>query len=110
MGAKVTAFLIALVVMIFLAVAGFIVLILALNGYSESDATYSFGVYGIFAFLLVFAGACVAGGVAHLLTVREFKPTGTVMISVIVAAVFGFIALFICIIIGIGIAEWFQRS
>jgi len=108
MTAKVIAFLITLVVSVVLAVIGFVVLILALNGYDESDATYSFGTYGIFAFLLVFALAAIAGGIAHLLQAKEFKPAGTVMISVMVAAVAGVVAFFICVVIGVLLAEYFR--
>ena len=108
MTAKVIAFLITLVVSVILAVIGFVVLILALNGYSESDATYSFGAYGIFAFLLVFALAAIAGGVAHVLLAKEFKPATTVMIAVVSAGIFGVVAFFICIVIGVLLAEYFR--
>ncbi len=108
MGAKVAAFLISLVISVILAVVGFVVLILALNGYDESDATYSFGAYGIFAFLLVFALAAIAGGIAHLLLAREFKSASTVMIAVLIAGALGIVAFFICIVIGILLAEYFR--
>lgn len=108
MGAKVAAFLITLVLMVILAVVGFVVLIIALNGYNESDATYSFGAYAIFAFLLVFAFACVAGGVTHLLLAKEFAGKSAAMIGILIGVVVGFIGLFICIVIGILIAEYFR--
>lgn len=108
MTAKVIAFLITLVLSVILAVIGFVVLILALNGYDESDATYSFGAYGIFAFLLVFALAAIAGGIAHFLQAKEFKPAGTVMIAVMIAAALGVIAFFICVVIGVLLAEYFR--
>jgi uncharacterized membrane protein len=96
--------------MVIFAVIGFVLLVLALNGYSESDSTYAFGVYGLFAFLLVFAFACLAGGITHLLLGREFQPKGAAMLAMLISLVIGAIALFICIVIGVGIAEWFQRS
>ena len=108
MGAKVAAFLITLILMVILAVAGFIVLLLALNGYNESDATYSFGAYGIFAFLLVFAFACLAGGITHLLIGREFGSKSAAMIGILGGLAVGIVALFICIIIGIALAEYFR--
>jgi hypothetical protein len=108
MTAKVIAFLITLVVSVILAVIGFVVLVLALNGYSESDATYSFGMYGIFAFLLVFALAAIAGGTAHLLLSREFKPASAVMIAVIASSALGVVAFFICIVLGVLLAEYFR--
>jgi uncharacterized membrane protein len=110
MGAKITAFLITLVLMVIFAVIGFILLVLALNGYSESDSTYAFGAYGILAFLIVFAFACLAGGITHLLLGREFQPKGAAMLAMLISLVVGAVALFICIVIGVGIAEWFQRS
>ena len=108
MGAKVAAFLITLIAMVVLAVAGFIVLLLALNGYSESDSTTSLGVYGIFAFLLVFAFACLAGGVTHVLIGREFGSKSAAMIGILVGLAIGLVALFICIVIGIALAEYFR--
>jgi hypothetical protein len=108
MTSKVIAFLIALLVSVIFAVIGFVVLVLALNGYDESDATYSFGAYGIFAFLLVFALAAIAGGVAHLLQAKEFKPAGTVMIAVITAGALGVVAFFICIVLAVLLAEYFR--
>jgi hypothetical protein len=110
MGSKITAFLITLVLMVVFAVVGFVVLVLALNGYGESASTYAFGVYGLFAFLLVFAFACLAGGITHLLLGREFQPKGAAMLAMLIALVVGVIALFICVVISVGIAEWFQRS
>lgn len=108
MGAKVAAFLITLIAMVILAVVGFVVLILALNGYSESDATWSFASYGILAFLLVFAFACVAGGVTHLLITKEFTSKSAAMLGILIGCVVGFIGLFICIVIGVLIAEYFR--
>jgi uncharacterized membrane protein len=110
MGAKITAFLITLVLMAIFAIVGFVLLVLALNGYSESDSTYAFGAYGIFSFLLVFAFACLAGGITHLLLGREFQPKGAAMLAMLISLIIGAVALFICIVIGVGIAEWFQRS
>ncbi|MFL6467789.1 MAG: hypothetical protein ACJ72Z_07505 [Pyrinomonadaceae bacterium] len=109
MTAKVAAFLITLVLTVILAIIGFIVLVLALNGYSESDATYSFGAYGIFAFLIVFAMAALAGGIVHLLLQKEFKTAGAASTAIIAASAVGLVAIFICIVIGIGIAEYFRR-
>ena len=108
MGAKVVAFLLTLVAMVIFAVVGFVVLILALNGYSESDATYSFGAYAIFAFLLVFAFACIAGGVTHLLIGREFGNKSAAMIGIISACAAGIVGLFICVVVGVLLAEYFR--
>jgi uncharacterized membrane protein len=110
MGAKVAAFLITLVLMVIFAVVGFVLLVMALNSYGDSESTYAYGVYGLFAFLLVFGFACLAGGLTHLFLGREFKPKGAATLAMMISLVVGVIALFICIVIGIGIAEWFQRS
>ena len=109
MGAKVAAFLITLILMMIFAVIGFVLLVMALNSYGDAESTYAYGVYGLFAFLLVFAFACLAGGVTHLLLGREFNPKGAAMLAMLISLVVGVIALFICIVIGIGIAEYFQR-
>jgi len=108
MTAKIAAFLITMVLTVILAVIGFALLVLALNGYTE-DSTYSFGAFGILAFLLVFAAAAIAGGIAHVLIGREFKTIGAVMISTIAGVAVSIVAIFIFILIGIGIAEYFQR-
>lgn len=110
MGAKIAAFLITLVLTVILAVIGFVLLNFALDNYSDSDSTYSFGAYGILAFLLVFAMAALAGGIAYLLVAKEFKPLSTVMISTLAAGAVAVVAIFIFIVIGILIAEYSQRN
>ena len=49
MAAKIAALLITLVVLISVGVAMLVGMVLAMNGYSESDATWGFGVYIVLA-------------------------------------------------------------
>src|SRR5437868_15373354 len=101
MAAKIAAFLITLVLTVILGVIGFALLMLALNGYSESDSMYPMGTYGIFAFLLVFAAAEIAAGVVHLLIGSEFKEVGAVVIASIAGGAFGEVAIVVLIVIGV---------
>ena len=108
MGAKIAAFIITLIVSIFAAMAGFIVLIIALNGQSESDAAYGMAVYGILAFLIVFTMAILAAVLVHFLLKKEFRGWTAAFMSIVIFSIVGFVLIAICIVIGVGITEYLR--
>nr|MBA3352879.1 hypothetical protein [Blastocatellia bacterium] len=52
MAIKITAFLLTLLINIAVGVAVFLFMLLAMNGYSESDATYGLGAYIVLAVIV----------------------------------------------------------
>ncbi len=105
MGSKIAAFILTTIACLAAAVVLFFGMILAMNGYSESDAIWGMGAFGVLAVIV----ALLAGGGAILmtgrLTAREFRPVSAVAGSVITFSAFGAVAEFICCIIGVLVAE-----
>lgn len=106
MAAKITAFVITLFTTIVIGVAVFFVMLMGMNGYSESDATYGLVTYGVLAFgvsLLMATHAALATG---RLIKREFNPIIAALISILVFSIIGAVLKAVCCIIGIGISEF----
>ena len=80
-------------------------LLVAMNGYSESNAMWGLGVYALLAFavsVLMGFGSFLTTG---LLQTRQYGVLPSVLISVILFTVIGSLADAICALIGAGIAE-----
>lgn len=106
MAIKVAAFLITLLINIATGVAIFFFMLLAMNGFSESDATYGLGTYiflAIFVSLLMSSGAVVA---VHVLTKRQFRGGIAVLIAVPIFSVVGAGLKIVCSIIGVLVADY----
>jgi hypothetical protein len=106
MSAKIAAFVITLVVNIAVGVVIFFFILLAMNGYSESDATYGLGAYialAVAVSLLMSTGA--AAGV-HVLMKREFRAATSALIAVPVFSILGAALKIVCSIIGVSVAEY----
>ena len=108
MGAKIAAFFLTFFVGVIAALIGFVVLIVALNGQSESDAFYGMLVYGLLALLIVFTLAVLAAVLVHFLLKREFKGWKAAFSSIILFSFIGLILLFFSIVIGVGISEYLR--
>jgi hypothetical protein len=106
MSAKIAAFIITLVVNIVVGVVIFFFMLLAMNGYGESDATYGLGIYIVLAVavsLLMSGGAAVG---AHGLMKRRFRAVTSALIAVAVFAILGAVLKIACSIIGVSVAEY----
>ncbi|HEX6124870.1 MAG TPA: hypothetical protein VFZ23_05795 [Pyrinomonadaceae bacterium] len=106
MSAKVAAFIITLVLNIAIGVAVFFFLLLAMNGYSESDATYSFAAYIVLAVIVSLLMSSGAAIVAHVLLKRHFSGVVSVLIAVPIFVVAGLGLKIACSIIGVLVAEY----
>ena len=106
MAAKILAFLMTMLANIAAGVAVFFGMLLAMNGYSESDTDYGIIAYIVFAIvvtLLMSAGSVL---LVKVLTKRKFSSLASVLIAVLLFSVFGVVLKMVCSIIGIGIAEF----
>ena len=109
MGAKIAVFILTTAVCLAAAVVLFFGMILAMNGYSESDAIWGMGVYAALAVLT----SILAGGgavVARERLIRSFSPLTSILIAVFVSIVAGVVVEVICSIVGILIAELVRTS
>lgn len=110
MGSKIGAFLITLVINVASGVAVFFFMLLAMNGYSESDASYGLVTYivlALFVSLLMSIGAAAA---VHLLMKREFRGMVSALIAMPIFSVVGAGLTIVCSIIGVAIAEFVRTN
>ena len=106
MTAKITAFLVTLFVNIAIGVVVFFFLLIAMNGYSESDATYGLVAYvvlGLFVSLLMAACAAV---VVQLLMKRSWAGSSAAFISVPIFCALGAGLKLVCSIVAVAVAEY----
>lgn len=105
MGAKIAVFILTTAACLAAAVVLFFGMILAMNGYNESDAVWGMIVY---AALAVFA-AIIAGGGAVFLHGRfaaKFGPVRSALIAIPVSSLAGVVVEIVCSIVGILVAEF----
>ena len=106
MSAKIIAALITLLINIIAGVIIFFFLLLAMNGYGESDAMYGLGVYVVLAlFVSLLMAACAATAV-HVLMKRKFSAVSAAFIGVPIFCVIGAVLKLVCSIIGVAVAEY----
>ncbi len=106
MTSKIAALFLTLVVCLAAGTVVLLFLLVAMNGYSESDAMWGLGVYAA----LAIAASIVMGFGAFLtagfLQKKQFGAVSSVLISVILFAIIGFLADGLCGLIGVGVAEF----
>ena len=110
MGAKIAAFLISTAIYLMMAAAGGFFLLIALNGYSESDATYGLVTYGILSIVVAIVLGVGATVFAHIMMGRGFRAVSSVLTAIAAAIVLGIIAVIVCGGIGIGVAEYARNN
>ncbi len=106
MTAKIIAFVITLLTNVAIGVVVFFLMLLAMNGFSESDANYGLATYIALALLVSFAMSTAASLSVHLLMRREFRGWVAGLIAVPVFSIIGGGLKVVCSIIGILIADY----
>ncbi len=106
MGPPIAAFILTFLINIVAGVCIFVLLLVAMNGYTESDATYGLAVYGVFAVFVTITMSLLAALVAKRFRKREFRAISAVLIAVVVFSLIGIFLKGICSIIGVGVAEF----
>jgi hypothetical protein len=106
MTTKIASFFITLVINVAFGAVIFFFMLIAMNGFSESDATYGLGTYIALAFAvsLLMSGSAVF--VVHALTGRGFKAITAVLIAVPIFSLLGAALKIVCSIIGVSVAEY----
>ena len=106
MTAKLAAFLITLFVNIAIGVVVFFFLLIAMNGYSESDATYGFIAYIALALFVSLLMAVCAVRVVVILMKRKFSPSSAAFIAVPIFLIVGACLKLACAVVGVAVAEY----
>jgi hypothetical protein len=101
MALKLTAFFVTLLINIVAGGVIFFFLLLAMNGYSESDATWGIGAYIVLAILVSIAMATGALLAVQQLVKRAFRGVISVLIAISVFSIAGAVLKFVCSIIGV---------
>lgn len=106
MAAKLAAFFVTLGINIVIGVAGLFFLLLAMNGFSESDANYGLVAYILFALFASVLFSFGAYGLVSFLLRRDLNKLFGVVLSVAVFSITGAISCFVAGLIGVGVAEF----
>jgi len=104
--AKIIAFLITLLLNIAAGVVILFMMLVAMNGYSGSDAEWGLGAYIILATLVSLIAAGLAAWSVHILTNRQFSAAVSALIAIPFCSLAGIILQIISSLIGIGISEY----
>lgn len=107
---KIVALLITLAINIIIGVTVFFFMLLAMNGFSESDASYGLGLYVVLALVVSLAMSAGAALAVRLLIKRQFKPGVAALIAITIFSIFGAGLKIVCSIIGVSVAEYVRVS
>lgn len=110
MTAKIVAFVITLLVNIAAGVIVFFFMLLAMNGFSESDATYGLVAYIALAVLVSFLMATLAVFAVRALIKREFSGAVSGLIAVPIFSIVGVGLKIVCSVVGVLIAEFVRTN
>jgi hypothetical protein len=103
---KIAAFVITFLTCVVIGVAVFLVMLMGMNGYHESDATYGLATYGLLGFGISILMALLAALATGKLIKRDFNSLLAVFISIVVFSIIGGVLKGVCCIIGIGVSEF----
>ncbi len=81
-------------------------IIIAMNGYGESDATWGIGVFLLLASAVTILMSIGAFIVARMLTKKQFGAVSSTIIATLIFSVLGGGLKVVCSLIGVGIAEF----
>ncbi len=94
--------------MINIAIGGVVLagMIIAMNGYGESDATWGIGAFVLLALLVTILMSIGAYLVAGVLTKKQVGAVSSTIIATLIFSVLGGGLKFVCSLIGVGVAEF----
>lgn len=85
-------------------------MLVAMNGFSESDATWGLGTYVLLALTAAITLSIGAFFTTGLLIRKQFRPITASLIAILVFSIVGFGLEIVCSLIGIGVAEIFRTK
>lgn len=103
---KIIALLLTLVANVVISMLTLAVMIIALNGYSEHDATYGLIVWLVLALICTLLVCVAAFVLVRVLLKRHIAAVKAVLFAVASATIVGFVLNIICGFIGAGVAEF----
>ena len=106
MKTKIATFSITLLINFGIGVIVFFFLLIAMNGYSESDANYGLGLYIVLAVLVSLIMSAFAALLVRVLTKRNFRGWTSMLVAVPLFSVIGAGLEIVCSIIGVAVAEY----
>ena len=106
MPAKILTALVTLLINVAIGVVIFFFLLLAMNGYSESDATYGFGAYVVLALIVSLLMSTCGALLVHILMKRNFRGWTAALIAIPLFSLIGGGLKIVCSIAGVAIAEY----
>ena len=105
MAAKIAAFAVTILVNIAVAIVILFMMLIAMNGYSESDATWGLIVYGLFALIVAVAMSLGASFLVGFLTKKHYSALVSSLIAIASFSILGIVAEIVCGLLGVGVAE-----
>ena len=105
MAPKIAAFIITMIADIIAAIIILFTMLVAMNGYSESDSTWGIGAYALLAFFTTIATSLAASFLAGKLIAKQFNPLVSAIIAIFVFSITGLVLEIVCSLIGVGVAE-----
>ena len=106
MPAKTLTALVTLLINIAIGVVVFFFMLLTMNGYSESDATYGLGSYIVLALIVSLLMSLCAAVLVHFLMKRKFRGWTAALIAIPIFSIVGAVLKVVCSIIGVAVAEY----
>ncbi len=106
MAIKLTAFIVTLLINVALGVAVLFFMLLTMNGFSESDASYGIIVYIVLALLVTLLMSTSAALLVHVLLKRGFSKIASLFIAVPIVSVLGGVLKVCCSVAGVLVAEY----
>ncbi len=107
---KLAALFITLILCIAIGVVVLATMLIAMNGYSESDATWGLGVFILLALLVSGIASIAAFFLTGILTNKQYKPAISLLLSVLLLTILGGVLKTISAFIGIGVAEFVRQN
>lgn len=105
MVSKIIAFACTFLVNVVIGVAILFFMLIAMNGYSESDAAWGLGVYTLLATIVALAMSIGAFFFVNYLTKKNSSNILALLISITVFSIIGFLLEIVCSLVGVGLAE-----
>ncbi len=105
MAARIITFLLTFIAHVTVGVVILAVMVMAMNGYSESDAMWGFGTYIVLAFAITLVMSILAAFLVNRLQDRKFHTAVAVIITVAAFSIIGIVLNVISGFIGVIAAE-----
>ena len=106
MPAKLLTALITFLINVAAGVVIFFFLLLAMNGYSESDAIYGLGAYIVLGLIVSLIMSTFAALLVHVLMKRNFRGWTAGLIAVLIFSVIGLGLKLVCSVVGVAVSEY----